>query len=307
TVKLRLPLTLAIIPALLVTAGDERYAIPQVSLQELVRLEGPEGLASIERIYGAEVYRLRGQLLPLLRLRSILGLPQVESDTVNIVVVSGDGQPFGLIVDGVCDTEEIVVKPLTRELKQLQVYAGATIMGDGRIALIVDIGGLARSSKLELVKDLAAEKLEKSSSKSLAQAQSLLLFRVGGATQYAIPLNFLSRLEEFPLSNVERVGDKEVVQYRGRLLTLVDMAQQLGVMSDSDDSIHRVLVFNHQGRDLGLIVAEIMDVVEESVILEPGSASHGILGRTIISNKATAVIDLYALIRSCEPDWLKPA
>ena len=307
TVKLRLPLTLAIIPALVVTAGKERYAIPQVSLQELVRLEGGAGCSSIEHVYGAEVYRLRGELLPLLRLRTVLGLPPEESDTINIVVVSADGQPFGLIVDGVCDTEEIVVKPLTRELKQLQVYAGATIMGDGRVALIVDVGGLARSSRLELTKEALAEKHEESARSTVAQLQSLLLFRLGGPVQYAIPLNFLSRLEEFPVNQLETVADKRVVQYRGRLLTLIDMAELLGVHREESGTECRVLVFSHEGRDLGLVVSEILDVVEESVTLESGSSSHGILGRAIVNGKATALIDLYSLIRSSEPDWLKPA
>lgn len=305
TVKLRLPLTLAIIPALLVTSGQQRYAIPQVNLQELVRLEGPEAVQSIEKIYGSEVYRLRGELLPLLRLRNLLGMPSEPSDTVNIVVLSSDGSPFGLIVDGVCDTEEIVVKPLSRELKQLQLYAGATIMGDGRVALIVDVGGLARTSRLELEKASKGEKSTSTAGKG-PSSQSLLLFRLGGQELYAIPLTLLSRLEEFSLSQIETIRGKRVVQYRGRLLPLVDMAGHFGCYGAEEGETVQVLVFSHQGNDLGMVVGEILDVVDEVLSIEPGTATFGTLGSSVISGRATTLVDLHGLIQATEPDWLQP-
>ncbi len=304
TVKLRLPLTLAIIPALVVTSGNERYAIPQVSLQELVRLEGSEAQSSIETIYGSEVYRLRGELLPLLRLRSVLGLPSIEGSDVNIVVVSADGSPFGLIVDGVCDTEEIVVKPLTRELKQLQLYAGATIMGDGKVALIIDIGGLARSSRLLLEAPTKAE-AGSSSLANRASVQRLLLFHLDGQEKYAIPLTLLSRLEEFQRNQVEQVRGKSVVQYRGRLLPLLDMSEQLlGYAQPAGETLH-VLVFSHQGNDLGLVVGEILDVVEDALSIEPGSGDFGTMGTAIVNGRATTVVDVLTLIQSAQPEWLK--
>ena len=294
-VKLRLPLTLAIIPALLVSSNGQRYAIPQVNLQELVRLEGAEAQACIEKIYGAEVYRLRGQLLPLLRLRSVLGAPLESSDTINIVVVNADGAPFGLIVDGVCDTEEIVVKPLARELKQLQLYAGATIMGDGTVALILDVAGLARTTKLHQEKPKERDK-DESTQVAEASCQSLLLFRLTGDEQFAIPLTLLSRLEEFNGNQVELVRGERVVQYRGRLLKLIDMGSHFGLMSHHNADTYRVLVFNHQDKDLGLVVEEILDVVDDTLVLEPGSAGRGVMGTAVVSGKATTVVDLLQLV-----------
>lgn len=294
-VKLRLPLTLAIIPALLVSSNGQRYAIPQVNLQELVRLEGAEAQASIEKIYGAEVYRLRGQLLPLLRLRSVLGTPQEVSEALNIVVVNTDSAPFGLIVDGVCDTEEIVVKPLTRELKQLQLYAGATIMGDGTVALILDVAGLARTSKLhqEIPKD---REIDEVASVAEATCQSLLLFRLTGNEQFAIPLTLLSRLEEFNANQIELLRGERVVQYRGRLLKLIDMGSHFGMMGHHDAETYRVLVFSYQDKDLGLIVEEILDVVDDALVLEPGSAGRGVMGTAVVAGKATTVVDLLQLV-----------
>ena len=294
-VKLRLPLTLAIIPALLVSSNGQRYAIPQVNLQELVRLEGAEAQAGIEKIYGAEVYRLRGQLLPLLRLRSVLGTPVETTDTLNIVVVNADSAPFGLIVDGVCDTEEIVVKPLARELKQLQLYAGATIMGDGTVALILDVAGLARTSKLHQEKPKERDK-DESNGPAESTCQSLLLFRLTGNEQFAIPLTLLSRLEEFNANQIELVRGERVVQYRGRLLKLIDMGNHFGMMSNHDAETHRVLVFSYQNKDLGLIVEEILDVVDDALVLEPGSATRGVMGTAVVAGKATTVVDLLQLV-----------
>lgn len=294
-VKLRLPLTLAIIPALLVSSNGQRYAIPQVNLQELVRLEGPEAQAGIEKIYGSEVYRLRGQLLPLLRLRSILGSSPETDEAVNIVVVNADGARFGLIVDGVCDTEEIVVKPLTRELKQLQLYAGATIMGDGTVALILDVAGLARTTKLNHEKVKEREKQDGAQSAE-SSCQSLLLFRLSGAEQFAIPLTLLSRLEEFQANQVEMVRGEKVVQYRGRLLKLIDMAGHFGMMSDYGAETYRVLVFSYHDTDLGLIVEEILDVVDETLVIEPRSSSRGVMGTAVVAGKATTVVDLMQLV-----------
>lgn len=298
TVKLRIPLTLAIIPALLVTTAGERYAIPQVSLQELVRLEGSEARRSIERLYGAEVYRLRGELLPLLRLRSVLGLPRLDDDVVNIVVVSADGSPFGLIVDSVLDTEEIVVKPLSRELKQLQLYAGATIMGDGRVALILDVAGLARSAGLNLPVTESTHGPEEEAAAAGGGAQAMLLFTLGEEDeQFAIPLALLSRLEEFAPAHVERLGRNQVVQYRGRLLPLLDLAEEMGQSPRyGSDQLLQVLVFSNEGRELGLCVARILDVVEENLELSSVAARHGVEGTAIVRGRATTIINLHDLL-----------
>lgn len=295
TVKLRLPLTLAIIPALLVEVGSERYAIPQGNLQELVRIRAAE----IETIHGAEVYRLRGRLLPLLRLRKVLSLPQPEAETINVVVVSADGSPFGLVVDDICDTEEIVVKPLTHHLRQLPIYAGATVMGDGRVSLILDIGGIARTARLELESARRAEREAQPLQRDQA-SQSLLLFRLGQRERYAIALSLVSRLEEFSGHQLEYLRGQMVVQYRGRLLPILDIAPYYGCPAGLGEDF-QVLVLTHQGRDVGLAVAEILDVVEENVAVDRGSATSGTLGCCILAGRATTIVDLEGLMRLAMP------
>ena len=147
TLRIRIPLTLAIIPALVVTSSGDRYAIPQVSLLELVRLEPDQAKRGIESIGGSPVYRLRGNLLPLVYLNRQLATDNGDKKSdgaVNIVVLQADERQFGLVVDEINDTEEIVVKPLGKLFKGLTTFAGATIMGDGRVALILDLGGVIR-------------------------------------------------------------------------------------------------------------------------------------------------------------------
>jgi len=303
TVRLRLPLTLAIISALMVTCGQQRYAIPQLSLQELVRLDGQATAQSIESIQGAEVYRLRGNLLPLLRLRNLLGLPSETSETAHIVVALADGSPFGLVVDGVCDTAEIVVKPLSHQLQLLRMYAGATIMGDGQVALILDMAGIARVAGMNREIIPKPDLSEKPDSLHSLQ-QSLLVFGLGGLERYAIPLSLLSRLEEFARDQIETTHGKKVVQYRGRLLPLVDLAEHFGGPRATDRDLVQVVVLSHQQRELGLAVCEILDVVEEVTRLEAGPEALGTLGNAIVAGRATTMGDLYSLIKATEPDWM---
>ena len=302
TVKLRIPLTLAIIPALIVNMAEERYAIPQVNLQELVRLENDE---SIESLYGAEVYRLRGKLLPLMRLRDVLGLPRLEdSQELNIVVLNFDSLTFGLLVDGVCDTEEIVVKPLGSELKRLQVYAGATIMGDGRIALILDVGGLARCQDLRF-EELDCRQNEASQNRRTANTQAMLLLSLGGEASYSIPLNLVSRLEEFPSAKVEQLSGQSVIQYRDDLLPLFSLAELMGVGGAPSADTLQVLVFESAGHALGLTVDRILDVVEQEFALSAVSgAGYGTLGSSIIDGKAVSIIDLESVLGQVQPGLL---
>ncbi|MEW6283858.1 MAG: chemotaxis protein CheW, partial [Candidatus Eremiobacterota bacterium] len=295
-VRLKIPLTLAIIPALMIVTGGQRYAIPQVNLQELVLVEA----SAIEFLYGAEVYRMRGQLLPVLRLRSALGLAPEPQDTVHIVVVNAGGLSFGLAVDAVLDTQDIVVKPLSRDLRQIQLYAGATIVGDGRVALILDVPGLARTCRLRPDRESAPPASEPVERRS-ARRQPLVLFSAGDGEQYAIPLTLVSRLEEFPAGALERVSGSLVVQYRGHLLPLVDLAELLGRAGPRGERLS-VMVFNYSGRDLGLIVGEILDVVDQA--LELGhTGSPGVLGRAVINGRATSVLDAHHLLASARPDW----
>jgi two-component system, chemotaxis family, sensor kinase CheA len=237
-VRMKIPLTLAIIPALIVTSGGERYAVPQVNLLELVGLDGEQARTGIESIHGSPVYRLRGKLLPLVRLMNVLqtveagttagGPGRVNLGRVNIVVLEADGRHFGLVVDEINDTEEIVVKPLSKHLKSISVYAGATIMGDGKVALILDVLGLAQCSKIlaEGRERLPDEDTEDTAAGANGK-QKLVLFAGTAGARMAVPLSLLARLENISGVQVERSGNQWVTQYRGQILPLIRVSHAL--------------------------------------------------------------------------------
>ena len=208
TVKLKIPLTLAIIPGLVITSGGERFVIPQVSLLELIRLEGDSSEKHIEQVHGTPVYRRRGSLLPIAYLNRVLGLQSADgADAVSIVVLQAEDRQFGLMVDGINDTQEIVVKPLGKQLKGLTEYAGATIMGDGRVALILDVLGIGqRSGVLAESREQAHAATEKKAHARNEQ-QRLLLFRAGSFERLGVPLSLVARLEEFPRARLSSRGD----------------------------------------------------------------------------------------------------
>jgi two-component system chemotaxis sensor kinase CheA len=217
--KIKIPLTLAIIPALIVTSAGERFAIPQMSLLELVRLDGDDVEKSLETVCGTPVYRLRGKLLPLVYLNDQLKLDYQDTDEdgnlkpVNIVVLQAEGVSFGLVVDEINDSEEIVVKPLSKQLKDLPCFAGATIMGDGKVALILDILGIAHMSKV-LVNAAAEELLQanKETAGKNGNMETLLLFRVGTEGRMAIQLSKVSRIEEFMRRSIQTIRHQNVIQ-----------------------------------------------------------------------------------------------
>src|SRR5688572_10348582 len=246
TIRIKIPLTLAIIPALIVTAGAERYAIPQVGVVELVRLGA--GRRAVEYVHGAPVYRLRGDLLPLIYLDRVLGLVAggTEPSSGTIVVVNHEGRNVGLVVDTVLDTEEIVVKPLGKRLKSLAVYAGATILGDGRVALILDVRGIAALAGLTgKVRPTAT--VDVAARKTADTGRSLLVVAAGGGRRLAVPLDEVARLEDFPVAALERAGHYEVVQYRDALLPLVRIGDALGLPSDGGVDQLSVVVYTSGG------------------------------------------------------------
>ncbi|MCA9179538.1 MAG: chemotaxis protein CheA [Planctomycetales bacterium] len=303
TINIKIPLTLAIIPALVVTDGGDRYAIPQVSLLELVRLEG-EQVGGIEYIHGAPVYRLRGRLLPLISLSEQLGLEPSEADdtsledrVVNIVVLRANDRQFGLIVDRVNDTEEIVVKPLSRQLKSISEFAGATIMGDGTVALILDVGGLATTSGLAAEK---ARELESSDanadSTSSGTTERLLIVDLGDSRRFALPTSMVSRLEKIPRDSIEQAHGGEVVQYRGAIMPLWRLTDVFGgpAMLEEADEV-QIIVFadeSNEDRTCGLVVNRIVDIVETELRIHVDSNNDLLFGTTIIQDRVTDVINL---------------
>jgi two-component system chemotaxis sensor kinase CheA len=306
TFKIKLPLTLAIIPALVIVNGGERYAIPQVNLLELVRPRWDE----VESVHGAPVYRLRGGLLPLVDLERVLGRePRAqEGDEVTIVVLQADERRFGLIVEGVHETAEIVVKPLGARLKGLDTFAGATILGDGQVALILDVIGLAQGANVvdEDHDRARIEQVEEGEVRE-APAAAMLLFEDHLGGRMAIPLAAVDRLEEFPRSAVEHVGAEDVVQYGAEILPLVDIQELLrerrkrrrSAPDLSEGETLSVLVYRHDDARVGLVVGGVLDIVADELDLKPASRA-GVLGTAVIQQRVTEVLDVPALLEARE-------
>jgi two-component system, chemotaxis family, sensor kinase CheA len=309
TVKIRIPLTLAIIPGLVITSGGERFVIPQVSLLELIRWESDASGKHIEYVHGTPVYRRGGSLLPIAYLNLVLGLKSAGHDeAVSMVVLQAEDRQFGLVVDGINDTQEIVVKPLSKQLKGLTLYAGATIMGDGRIALILDVLGIGQRS------GVLAESLEQARGAGQQKAQAdvspqcLLLFRAGSFARLAVPLSLVARLEEFPQSAIEQASGGQVVQYRDRILPLVSLRTVLEPNATDQGELTdpvQVVVFNDEHSSVGMIVDEILDVTEDAVTVRQGSERNGLLGSAVVGKQVTDFLDLHEVIRAAGRNWFE--
>jgi two-component system chemotaxis sensor kinase CheA len=313
-IKIKIPLTLAIVHAVIVQSAGKRFAIPQVSIQELVRLDGDRVRTDVEQVHGVPVYRLRGRLLPLVHLDEELKLKReagggVEQDaSVNIVVLEADDRPFGLVVDEIKDSEEIVVKPLGKRLKGIKVFAGATIMGDGKVALILDVVGLAQSARIlsgardRALTENADESLEKEAAK-----QTFLLFAGPDDSRMALPLAMLARLEEFPVSQVEESGHEWVVQYRGEILPLIRLDRVLEErrlrvrlaqgMAEPNAGPLQVLVCNDEGHTMGLVVERILDIVEDRADVKTPASRAGVQYAVVINDRVTELLDIPAIKR----------
>ncbi len=307
TMKIKIPLTLAIIPAVVVTTGGDRYCVPQVNLVELVRLEREQARKGIEWVHKVPVYRLRGQLLPLVDLNQKLGLPdRSPEEAVNIVVVRADERSFGLVVDGVNDTEEIVVKPLSKHLKSISAFAGATIMGDGRVSLILDVPGLAPLAESESRNQrIATDREARTANKS--SFRHLLLAGVG-SRRVAIPLDLVSRLEEIETGTIEDCDGREVVQYRERIMPLVRLADALGCSTDQgEEGTLQVVVYTSEDRSVGLIVDRILDIVEAAVELDTPGRRAGVIGSAVVQKRVTDLLDLPAIVQATVPEIFEEA
>ncbi|MBU1231463.1 MAG: chemotaxis protein CheW [Proteobacteria bacterium] len=367
TISIKLPLTLAIIPCQIIMTGGERYAIPQVNLEELLRIPAKHVKERVERVGNAEVVRLRGNLLPLIRLSDVLGIERTyfdintnkykqdrrerisdrrgkespffkneddntqeseintvdaegarsnsdrryaASSALNIVVVSNGALKYGLIVDRLQDSEEIVIKPLGRHLQQCKGYAGATIMGDGRIALILDVTNLARMAHLTSIDgtDRATEVAMAAEDKVKAQKdkQALLTFRSSEKEQFAVPLNQVERIEKIKRSDIEELGGKKVMQYRGGSLSLlaVDDVAMVQPLADNDNLL--VIVFNIASQIVGLLAIGPIDAMEISVAIDGVTLKQpGIMGSTIIDGQTTMLVDIFEVVGALYPEWFE--
>ena len=259
------------------------------------------------------MYRLRGNLLPLVYLNHELGnegtANSAANDTINIVVLQADDRQFGLVVDGINDTEEIVVKPLGKHLKGIPVFAGATIMGDGRVALILDVLGLAQQSGVVSgVRDRTLADLAERSTDQKSDSQTLLLLGVGKDRRTAIPLSMVARLEEIPNSDIEMADSQEVVQYRGQILPLIRLSGVLAAEgSDNHGDLMQVVVYSDHGRSVGLVVDRILDIVETSLEVQRATRREGIIASAVIQQRVTDLLDVHGIIRGVDPSFFEAA
>ncbi len=373
TIRIKLPLTLAIIPSQIIVAGGDRYAIPQVNLEELLRIPAHQVKDRVEIVGDAEVVRLRGKLLPLIKLADVIGIESIYFDykdgrskterrrnisdrrskkspyfkeektdaensrlenennedleriseevkrdpkdrryhaqsALNIVVVSTGAMKYGLVVDELSDSEEIVVKPLGRHLKVCKEYAGATIMGDGRVALILDVANLANMYGLTSVEgsDRAAELAVETDNakKGSKDRQSILIFRGADEEQFAVPINHVERIEKIKNTDIEEVGNKKVMKYRGGSLSLftIDQVAKVKPMAKKEDLL--VIVVNIADKEVGIMAVGPVDAKEISVEIDDETLKQqGILGSAIIGDYTTLLVDVYGLVHSLNPDW----
>ena len=358
-IQIKLPLTLAIIPSQITAVGTEKYAVPQVNLDELLRIPASQVKHRVEKVGDAAVVRLRGHLLPLLNLADILGInktyidpetnaekpdrrrnvadrrsrelgetdpaddPEALADdrrekrdsdrryradsALNIAVVSAGSFKYGLVVDELHDSEEIVVKPVGRHLKKCDAYAGATIMGDGKVALILDISNLAQMAELNAVATKKSVRKEMETEEdSRKEKAAMLTFRNAENEYFAAPLNLVERIERFDASAIEEVGDRKVIQYRGGSLPLYEISQVANVKPLPGKEQQEVIVFMVKGRELGLMVTPPVDALEvvldvdESTLKQPS-----ISGSMIINEKTTLLIDIFEFIKQVNPEWFE--
>jgi two-component system, chemotaxis family, sensor kinase CheA len=314
TFKLKIPLTLAIIPALTIASGGDRFAIPQATIQKLVRLEAEQTLNGIEILYDVPVYRLRGNTLPLLYLNRELQLSQTQNndEVTNIAVIQAENYRYGLIVDKIEDTQDIVVKPLGKQLRDLGIYAGATILGDGKVALIIDAIALADRTGVKAHHQQLSRQVATQEQKE--ELQLILLFEGPEGASMGIPLSVASRLEKFPRSALSKVGNQYVVQYRDSILSLVDLYRVFcddrtflnkPIASKEDDILEVVVVSLDRKHTIGLVLDRIIDIVEDSLAIKGIASRPGVLFYTVIQGQVTEMLDLEYIIKQANPHFLE--
>jgi two-component system, chemotaxis family, sensor kinase CheA len=306
TFIIKIPLTLAIVSALIVECAVERFAIPQISVVELVRAAA-DSEHTIERLKGTPVLRLRNRLLPLVSLQELLRLEREDGkvaahdDETFIVVTQVGTYTFGIMVDRVFDTEEIVVKPVAPILRHIEMFSGNTILGDGSVIMILDPNGIASASgELAMGGESVTKEAVAVQASRGEDKMALLLFRAGVGAPKAVPLSLVARLEDIELSSVELSNGQPVVQYRGKLMPLIPIDP--GFMMGSEGR-QPVLVFADGERSMGLIVDEIVDIVEEKLQVQLTTERPGLMGSAIIAGKATDVIDAGFFLTQAYKDW----
>ena len=353
TIRIKLPLTLAIIPSLLISAENERFAVPQVSLIELVRISPAQINNRIESIGEALVMRLRGELLPLIRLRDVLGITlpgtsdpepktteeaslgsgedianeksdslstadssvsnpedrkatESKSHAANIAVVSAGNFHYGLIVDELLDMEEIVVKPLGYHLGGCKENAGATILGDGRVALILDVVGVSKMMNVQTLDDARNDlnDTEKEKRSSRNDGNALLIVENAPTERFAFPLALVTRIERISRDDIQELGGLNVIKYRGGSLPLFSIEDVAKVTPLGDKKELFAIIFTVGGREIGILVSELVDIVDESQEIDEATfCQPGIAGSATIMDTITLIVDPFGIVSTSRPDW----
>jgi two-component system chemotaxis sensor kinase CheA len=297
TLRMRIPLTLAIIPALIVRSLNQSFALPQGALSELVHIPPQQGAAAIEWIENAPLYRLRGKLLPLVFLDRLLmpaGEHKMASERDNfIAVLDADGRRFGLVVDGLADPEEIVVKPLSAVLKTIGLFSGATVLGNAELALILDPGSIALKAGVSMREEDAVSVNEGETDAGAVCALEYLLVEAAGR-QAAVPLADVLRIEQLPLSRIEYIGYRPVLNFDGQLLPVEDSGGVLAAAEGNPQAQIIVVVCREANRHVGIAVSHVLDVAAGGDLFEAGTTQRT-GGVTLLKNRVTGVVDLGAV------------
>ncbi len=349
TFHIKLPLTLAIIPSLIVRCGHGRYAIPQVNISELVRIKPSEAAKRVERVKNAEVLRLRGSLLPLVRLSDALDVQPMYIDpkthelvpdrrrriadqrlddgasddthderhepderrdpcsatAVNVIVVETGHLRYGLIVDGLFDSQEIVVKPLGRHMKDIACLAGATILGDGKVAPILDVAGIANHMSLaQPDAEESAARPDDVGGEATGETQAIILFTNDPHEYFGVPTGLISRIERIRSDQIDTIGGQEVLQYRGASLPLLSLSDHIKAKPRPETTQCYVVVFSIGKQDIGLIVPDLVDIREVSTDIDSTTFREpGVVGSLVIGETTTRLLDLFELAGTAHPEW----
>jgi len=305
TLRIRIPLTLAIISAMIVVCDDKRFAIPQMSVQEL--LSAPQDSDDWRIIAGQAFYRLRGKLLPVLRLNEGLGLSQGKPLAGSIVVADIGDRTYGILVDEILGAEEIVVKPLGIHFQHLNFYGGCSILGDGAVIPIFDCNGLASMIQLESAPAEAIDYMGEHDDALAEERQHALVF-TQGEQRFVIPMTLIERLEYFEASRIEKTASGEVLQYRGDVIRVLRWGEMLGdepTVSTGEDEY--CLILSDNGKRMCLQVDQVVDILEVSFEIKQTSDTPLLLGTTVIEGIATEVVDVFEVVQRADPNWFVAA
>ncbi|MBF0349668.1 MAG: chemotaxis protein CheW [SAR324 cluster bacterium] len=307
TLTMTLPLTMAIVSCLIVKANNQRFAIPQVSIEELVMLKPQDHQTMIGEVQGNAVLRLRGKLLPLLSLTRGLGYaeePRNEEASLRILIVKIGSSRVGVIVDEVLGSEEIVVKPMPEYLKHLRYFSGATILGDGAISLIMDIPGFVEKNQLLSSDQLTEDKLYEDAAHKEMETQSILIFDNGSEEQFGLAIPLIRRIDDIEITDIQHIGDKEYIEYRGEQMRILRLEDYLPIQQPKKRVDNPNIIIPKQSAiPIGILINRVIDTKNLHIHLEKGSIKHhGIIGTTLIDRKITLILDLYAVLEMGEPE-----